>query len=128
MAKIELELSDRKLFRLSFIIGALGAIILIVIAILDIISYKVVVSFLIGLLTGNALHYLTIRVINKSRVETYRSIVRQLSLLKKVISITTLVAIYLLTRDIWAFIACVVGLTIIKLAILIFALLEKKNG
>lgn len=128
MEKVTLESDDKKIFGLSFIFGAIVTTILIVIYIFGLISYKIAVSFLIGLLTGNALHYLTIRVINKSRVETYRSIVRQLSLLKQVIIITTLVAIYLLTRDIWAFIACVVGLTIIKLAILIFTLVEKKNG
>lgn len=128
MEKVTLESDDKKIFGLSFIFGAIVTTILIVIAIFGLISYKIAVSFLIGLLTGNALHYLTIRVINKSRVETYRSIVRQLSLLKQVIIVTTLVAIYLLTRDIWAFIACVVGLTIIKLAILIFTLVEKKNG
>ena len=112
MAKIILESEDKKLFKVSLVIGALITAILIVIAIFNIISYKVVISFLIGLLTGNALHYLTIRTINNARVESYRPIVRQLSLLKQGISIIALVAIYLITRDIWAFIACVVGITL----------------
>ncbi|MCH5171361.1 MAG: hypothetical protein J1F31_00805 [Erysipelotrichales bacterium] len=128
MAKIVLESEDKKLFTVSFIAGAIISVVLIVIAILNIVSYKVVASFLIGLLTGNAMHYLTIRAINKSRVESYKIVVRQLSLTKQAITILTLVAIYLLTKDIWAFIACVGGLTIIKLSIVIFVLMGKKNG
>lgn len=128
MAKVALESDDKKLFKVSLIIGALIAFILIVIAILGIVSYKVAVSFLIGLLTGNALHYLTIRVVNKANVESYKLVLRQLSLLKKVIYILTLVAIYLITRDIWAFISCVIGITTIKLSIVVFVLTRKKNG
>ena len=127
MAKVVLESNDKKLFRVSLSIGALITVILITIAIFDVISYKVSVSYLIGLLTGNALHYLTIRTINKSSVESFKMVVRQLSLLKKVIYVATLIAIYLITRDIWSFIACVIGITTIKLSIVIFILLGKKN-
>ena len=128
MKKIALEQGDKKLFKLSTLLGIFFTLILIVLAICKVISYKVVVSFLIGVLTGNALHYLTIQVINKAKVESYKMIVRQLSILKQLIYIATLVAIYFLTRDIWAFIACVAGITIIKLAIVIFVLMEKKHG
>ncbi len=124
----QLEQENKNLFVVSLILGAIVDTLLIAISLFGLISYKVAVSFLIGFLTGNAMHYLTIRVINKARVESYRSVVKQLTITKQLIYALTLIAIYLITKQIWSFVACVLGIMIIKIAIVIFVLMEKKHG
>lgn len=120
-------MENKKIFWTSTIIGILVDIVFIVLTILKIISYKVAVGYLIGVLIGNALHHLTIRVIDKTPVDLYKTAVTKLAIFKQFIYILVLVGIYLTSKNVWAFIACVGGLTTIKLAIVIFYLLRKKH-
>lgn len=124
--KVEVN-ENTRIFWTSAMIAAIVDIAFIVLSILNIVSYKIAVSYLIGVLIGNALHYLTIRVIEKTPVDLYKTVVTKLAIIKQFIYILLLVGIYLTSKNLWAFIASVGGLTTIRLAIVVFYLSRKKH-
>ncbi len=123
-----LDVIDKRIFLVSSIFTIVIFIPLLVLALTNIISYKICLAFVIGSLVGNAMHYLTIVAIKKSPVEQYKKVVNGLFALRQFIYVCSLVLTYVVTKDIWAFVACLGGILVNKLAIFIAMVRRKKRG
>ena len=127
MAKFKLEKQDVRLFLLSFIIGFVILATLIVLSCFNLFDYKIPVAYAIGFITGDFLHYLTIRSFSNSEVGNYKTMTYVLSILRKIIYVGTLIGIYLITRSVGAFLSNLGGTVTIKLVVLIYFLRGTKN-
>lgn len=123
-----LETTDKKIFLISFIFTIVIFIPLLVLTLTSIINYKVCLAFTIGSLVGDAMYYLTIVAIKKSPVEQYKKVVGRLFALRQFIYLCCLVLSYVVTKDIWAFVACLGGILVNKIAIYIAMIRRRKRG
>lgn len=123
-----LDVIEKRIFLVSIIFTIVIFIPLLVLTLTSIINYKICLAFVIGSLVGNAMYYLTIVAIKKSPVEQYKNVVSKLFALRQFIYICSLVLTYVVTKDIWAFVACLGGILINKLAIFIAMVRRKKRG
>ncbi len=127
MTNFKLEKQDVRLFLLSFIFGFVILATLIVLSCFNLFDYKIPVAYAIGFITGDFLHYLTIRSFSNSEVGNYKTMTYVLSILRKIIYVGTLIGIYLITRSVWAFLSNLGGIVTIKLVVLIYFLRGTKN-
>lgn len=127
MINFKLEKQDVRLFLLSFIIGFVILATLIVLSCFNLFDYKIPVAYAIGFITGDFLHYLTIRCFSNSEVGNYKTMTYVLSILRKIIYVGTLIGVYLITRSVWAFLSNLGGIVTIKLVVLIYFLRGTKN-
>lgn len=123
-----LEATDKKIFLISFIFTIVIFIPLLVLTLTSIINYKICLAFAIGSLVGDAMYYLTIVAIKKSPVEQYKKVVSRLFALRQFIYLCSLVLAYIITKDIWAFVACLGGIIVNKAAIYIAMIRRRKRG
>ncbi len=127
MTNFKLEKQDVRLFLLSFIFGFVILATLIVLSCFNLFDYKIPVAYAIGFLTGDFLHYLTIRSFSNSEVGNYKTMTYVLSILRKIIYVGTLIGVYLITRSVWAFLSNLGGIVTIKLVVLIYFLRGTKS-
>lgn len=124
----KLDNENIKIFKITGLIGIVITVILTFLTIFSIISFKVILSYIIGTLIGVAMHSFTVNVINKSRVEEYKMVTKKTYLIRQVVYVAIMVLIAVIDRNVWEVLACVGGILSLKVAIYIFIYIRRKNG
>lgn len=123
-----IDKDNKIIFLFSVIASTIILIILLVFVLFKLISYKVLLLFVIGYLVGCAMHYLTVKVINKAEVSQYKNLVTKLFAIRQSVYLVTLLCSYLLTKDVWSFVSCLCGILLIKLSIYILLVRRRSHG
>ena len=116
---------DKKIFVIATLFLLLSMLTLLVLSICHITSYWLLLSNFIGYLVGVTMHYLTVFVINKSQVENYKRVVKNLFATRQLVYILSLLGVFFFTRDIWPILCCLLGILSIKFAIYLMLLRRK---
>ena len=117
---------DKIVFIISTLFSVVTLLVLLVLAICHVTSYWLVLSNFIGYAVGVIMHYLTVIMINKSQVENYKIVVKNLFATRQLVYITSLIGVFFFTRDIWPILCCLLGILSIKFAI--YLLLLRRKG
>lgn len=117
---------DKIVFIISTLFSAVTLLVLLVLSICHITSYWLVLSNFIGYAVGVIMHYLTVIMINKSQVENYKIVVKNLFATRQLVYIASLIGVFFFTRDIWPILCCLLGILSIKFAI--YLLLLRRKG
>ena len=116
---------DKKIFVIATLFLLLSMLTLLVLSICHITSYWLLLSNFIGYLVGVTMHYLTVFVINKSQVENYKRVVKNLFATCQLVYIFSLLGVFFFTRDIWPILCCLLAILSIKFAIYLMLLRRK---
>lgn len=117
---------DKLVFIISTLFSVVTLLVLLVLSICHITSYWLILSNFIGYVVGVIMHYLTVIMINKSQVENYKIVVKNLFATRQLVYITSLIGVFFFTRDIWPILCCLLGILSIKFAI--YLLLLRRKG
>lgn len=117
---------DKLVFIISTLFSVVTLLVLLVLSICHVTSYWLILSNFIGYAIGVIMHYLTVIMINKSQVENYKIVVKNLFVTRQLVYITSLIGVFFFTRDIWPILCCLLGILSIKFAI--YLLLLRRKG
>lgn len=117
---------DKLVFIISTLFSVVTLLVLLVLSICHVISYWLILSNFIGYVIGVIMHYLTVIMINKSQVENYKIVVKNLFVTRQLAYVISLIGVFFFTRDIWPILCCLLGILSIKFAI--YLLLLRRKG
>lgn len=117
---------DKLVFIISTLFSVVTLLVLLVLSICHVISYWLILSNFIGYAVGVIMHYLTVIMINKSQVENYKIVVKNLFVTRQLAYVISLIGVFFFTRDIWPILCCLLGILSIKFAI--YLLLLRRKG
>lgn len=117
---------DKLVFIISTLFSVVTLLVLLVLSICHITSYWLILSNFIGYVIGVIMHYLTVIMINKSQVENYKIVVKNLFVTRQLAYVISLIGVFFFTRDIWPILCCLLGILSIKFAI--YLLLLRRKG
>ncbi len=117
---------DKLVFIISTLFSVVTLLVLLVLSICHVTSYWLILSNFIGYVIGVIMHYLTVIMINKSQVENYKIVVKNLFVTRQLAYVISLIGVFFFTRDIWPILCCLLGILSIKFAI--YLLLLRRKG
>ncbi len=117
---------DKLVFIISTLFLVVTLLVLLVLSICHVTSYWLILSNFIGYVIGVIMHYLTVIMINKSQVENYKIVVKNLFVTRQLAYVISLIGVFFFTRDIWPILCCLLGILSIKFAI--YLLLLRRKG
>ena len=117
---------DKLVFIISTLFSVVTLLVLLVLSICHVTSYWLILSNFIGYVIGVIKHYLTVIMINKSQVENYKIVVKNLFVTRQLAYVISLIGVFFFTRDIWPILCCLLGILSIKFAI--YLLLLRRKG
>lgn len=117
---------DKLVFIISTLFSVVTLLVLLVLSICHVTSYWLILSNFIGYIIGVIMHYLTVIMINKSQVENYKIVVKNLFVTRQLAYVISLIGVFFFTRDIWPILCCLLGILSIKFAI--YLLLLRRKG
>lgn len=117
---------DKLVFIISILFSVVTLLVLLVLSICHVTSYWLILSNFIGYVIGVIMHYLTVIMINKSQVENYKIVVKNLFVTRQLAYVISLIGVFFFTRDIWPILCCLLGILSIKFAI--YLLLLRRKG
>lgn len=117
---------DKLVFIISTLFSVVTLLVLLVLSICHVTSYWLILSNFIGYGIGVIMHYLTVIMINKSQVENYKIVVKNLFVTRQLAYVISLIGVFFFTRDIWPILCCLLGILSIKFAI--YLLLLRRKG
>ncbi len=117
---------DKLVFIISTLFSVVTLLVLLVLSICHVTSYWLILSNFIGYVVGVIMHYLTVIMINKSQVENYKIVVKNLFVTRQLAYVISLIGVFFFTRDIWPILCCLLGILSIKFAI--YLLLLRRKG
>ncbi len=117
---------DKLVFIISTLFSVVTLLVLLVLSICHVTSYWLILSNFIGYVIGVIMHYLTVIMINKSQVENYNIVVKNLFVTRQLAYVISLIGVFFFTRDIWPILCCLLGILSIKFAI--YLLLLRRKG
>ncbi len=117
---------DKLVFIISTLFSVVTLLVLLVLSICHVTSYWLILSNFIGYVIGVIMHYLTVIMINKSQVENYKIVVKNLFVTRQLAYVISLIGVFFFTRDIWSILCCLLGILSIKFAI--YLLLLRRKG
>ena len=117
-------MTNKSFFSTLFLVVTL--LVLLVLSICHVTSYWLILSNFIGYVIGVIMHYLTVIMINKSQVENYKIVVKNLFVTRQLAYVISLIGVFFFTRDIWPILCCLLGILSIKFAI--YLLLLRRKG
>ena len=117
---------DKLVFIISTLFSVVTLLVLLVLSICHVTSYWLILSNFIGYVIGVIMYYLTVIMINKSQVENYKIVVKNLFVTRQLAYVISLIGVFFFTRDIWPILCCLLGILSIKFAI--YLLLLRRKG
>ena len=117
---------DKLVFIIATLFSVVTLLVLLVFSICHVTSYWLILSNFIGYVVGVIMHYLTVIMINKSQVENYKIVVKNLFVTRQLAYVISLIGVFFFTRDIWPILCCLLGILSIKFAI--YLLLLRRKG
>lgn len=117
---------DKLVFIISTLFSVVTLLVLLVLSICHVTSYWLILSNFIGYVIGVIMHYLTVIMINKSQVENYKIVVKNLFVTRQLAYVISFIGVFFFTRDIWPILCCLLGILSIKFAI--YLLLLRRKG
>ena len=117
---------DKLVFIISTLFLVVTLLVLLVLSICHVTSYWLILINFIGYVIGVIMHYLTVIMINKSQVENYKIVVKNLFVTRQLAYVISLIGVFFFTRDIWPILCCLLGILSIKFAI--YLLLLRRKG
>lgn len=117
---------DKLVFIISTLFSVVTLLVLLVLSICHVTSYWLILSNFIGYVIGVIMHYLTVIMINKSQVENYKIVVKNLFVTRQLAYVISLIGVFFFTSDIWPILCCLLGILSIKFAI--YLLLLRRKG
>ena len=117
---------DKLVFIISTLFSVVTLLVLLVLSICHVTSYLLILSNFIGYVIGVIMHYLTVIMINKSQVENYKIVVKNLFVTRQLAYVISFIGVFFFTRDIWPILCCLLGILSIKFAI--YLLLLRRKG
>lgn len=117
---------DKLVFIIATLFSVVTLLVLLVLSICHVTSYWLILSNFIGYVVGVIMHYLTVIMINKSQVENYKIVVKNLFVTRQLAYVISLIGVFFFTRDIWPILCCLLGILSIKFAI--YLLLLRRKG
>ncbi len=116
---------DKLVFIIATLFSVVTLLVLLVLSICHVTSYWLILSNFIGYVVGVIMHYLTVIMINKSQVENYKIVVKNLFVTRQLAYVISLIGVFFFTRDIWPILCCLLGILSIKFAIYLLSLRRK---
>ena len=117
---------EKLVFIISTLFSVVTLLVLLVLSICHVTSYWLILSNFIGYVIGVIMHYLTVIMINKSQVENYKIVVKNLFVTRQLAYVISFIGVFFFTRDIWPILCCLLGILSIKFAI--YLLLLRRKG
>ena len=117
---------DKLVFIISTLFSVVTLLVLLVLSICHVTSYWLILSNFIGYVIGVIMHYLMVIMINKSQVENYKIVVKNLFVTRQLAYVISFIGVFFFTRDIWPILCCLLGILSIKFAI--YLLLLRRKG
>lgn len=117
---------DKLVFIIATLFSVVTLLVLLVLSICHVTSYWLILSNFIGYVIGVIMHYLTVIMINKSQVENYKIVVKNLFVTRQLAYVISFIGVFFFTRDIWPILCCLLGILSIKFAI--YLLLLRRKG
>lgn len=122
-----IEKEQKRIFKICLLSTTLILILLILFLLFSLISFQIVLGYIIGALFSMIFFYHIIKVVKEHHPIDYVKAIRKMRLMHQLVYLFLFVGIYLLFSDIFAIVSCLFGLLMIRFSILIDSWFSKGN-